>query len=106
MGRLVEWHGEEIARRVELAAVRGSVEIVDDAAAEAAANTPVLTGAAKASVARENVGRVIYWGYHVPYGIWIEIGARGRAGVHALRRAGDAHYGRLTAAIARWYSRG
>lgn len=93
------WKGDEIANRWELAAAEGMAETVDEAIADARVDTPVLTGAARDSLTREGDGLAIRWGYHVRYGIWIEIGERGRAGVHALRRAADHQYGSLVERI-------
>lgn len=89
------WYGDRVVAAVERAARIGTGEVVDDAVSDAQSETPVDTGAARASLSRENEGLVVRWGYHVRYGIWIEIGERGRAGVHALRRAADRHYGSL-----------
>ena len=97
----LRWKGDQVVRNVEVAAVAGTVETVDAAVSDAQGNTPVLTGAARDSLTRENTGLSVRWGYHVVYGIWIEAGARGKAGVHALRRAADAQYGRLASRIAR-----
>lgn len=92
------WYGDRV-ERAAIAAVTGAArDVVDLAAADAAENTPRRTGEAARSVRREEDdegGTRIRWGYHVPYGIWIEIGANGRAGVHALRRAADSFYGRV-----------
>jgi len=107
MGRLLEWHGDAIVAKVERAAAAETVAVVDRAVEEARANTPVLTGEARDSLERENEGLAVTWGYHVvdeqgnDRGIWIEIGARGRAGAHALRRAADAQYGQLASGIRR-----
>jgi hypothetical protein len=95
------WRGKEVAAKVKRAAEEATVETVDVAVVETQANTPVLTGRARDSVARDNEGLSVTWGYHVPYGIWIEIGARGRTGVHAMRRGADRAYAGLVGRIRR-----
>lgn len=103
------WFGDRVAAKAEAAAVAAARQVVDDAIPDAVAETPRLTGAAAASVRREDEddeGRRIRWGYHVAYGIWIEIGANGRAGVYALRRAADTHYGRVFGLARRRFGRG
>lgn len=99
---MLEWYGDRVAAKVVRAASGAMATVVDGAVDEARANTPVDTGAAQASLGREEqAGLEAKWGYHVPYGIWIEIGSRGRAGVYALRRAADHHYPRLTGEMRR-----
>jgi hypothetical protein len=95
------WKGDAVVAKIERAAARATVETVDDAIADARSDTPVDTGRARDSLRRENDGLAVRWGYHVRYGIFIEIGERGRAGVHALRRAADRHYGQLAGRIRR-----
>jgi len=104
---MLDWRGESVARAAMDAMVDAAEEAVDDAVAESAANTPVLTGEAAGSVRRESRESLelvdpstlkparIVWGYHVRYGIFIEIGDRGRPGQQALRRAADSHYPRI-----------
>jgi hypothetical protein len=101
MSKLLEWRGDLIADLVERAAAEATRETVDDAVEGARADTPVETGRARDSIRRENEGLSISWGYHIRYGIWIEIGARGRAGVHAMRRNADRAYAGLTGRIRR-----
>lgn len=108
----LEWKGDAVADRVERAAAEGTEQTVDAAVQEARHHTPVLTGAARDSLRREGDGLAITWGYHVTdeqgrdRGIWIEIGANGRPGVHALRRAADSQYPQLPTRIRRSLSRG
>jgi hypothetical protein len=103
----LEWNGEAVERAVIRAAVAGTVAIVDECVGDARHNTPVLTGEARDSLEREGEGLDVAWGYHVAdergrdRGIWIEIGANGKTGHHALRRAADTHYPRLAGQIAR-----
>lgn len=97
----LQWRGELVVARIERAAVAATRDTVEAAAAGTRADTPVLTGRARDSVRRENDGLAITWGYHVPYGIFIEIGARGKAGVHAMRRNADRAYAGLAGRIRR-----
>lgn len=85
----LEWRGELVAERVVRAAAAEATDTVDRALEGAARDTPVDTGEARDSLHREGSGLDIRFGYGAPHGIWIEIGANGRAGVHALRRNAD-----------------
>lgn len=96
----LDWRGPMVVARTERAARDAAVEIVDDCLTDAGHDTPVDTGAARDSLFREGDGLAIRWGYGAPHGIWIEIGANGKVGVSALRRAADRHYGRLPGRIA------
>lgn len=96
----LEWRGEEIVQAIERAAGRSAERVVDRAIEFVEANTPVDTGRARDSVRRESGGLAIVWGYHVGYGIFIEVGEQGRTGHHALRRAADLYYPTLAPAIA------
>lgn len=102
----LQWYGEAVARRAEAAALSGTVETVEAAVDEARVHTPVLSGAARDSLRHEGAGLAMTWGYHVAHGLWVEIGAYGRAGVHALRRAADVQYAQLAHRIAAWFGRG
>ena len=97
----LQWRGDIVAARVEHAAAEATRETVDDAVEGTRADTPVDTGRARDSVRRENDGLAITWGYHVRYGIFIEIGSRGRAGAHAMRRNADRAYAGLVGRIRR-----
>lgn len=103
----LEWRGDIIVRKIEARAAEATVTIVDRAVDDARGDTPVLTGEARDSLRRENEGLSVVWGYHVvdeygnDRGIWIEIGARGKPGAHALRHAADVHYPDLAGEIAR-----
>lgn len=97
----LHWKGDAVVARVERDAAAAMVETVDEAVIDARAETPVLTGAARDSLTREDDGLTIHWGYHVAHGLWLEIGARGKAGLHAMRRAADRHYPRLAGRIGR-----
>lgn len=95
------WHGDRIVRAIEASAERQTHRVVDAAVEQTKANTPVLTGAAKDSVRKESSsGREVVWGYHVGYGVFIEIGWSGATGNHAMRGAADATYPALAPGIA------
>lgn len=102
-----EWYGDRVAANVHQAAERGTVAVVDAAVQDAREHTPVLTGEARDSLRRDGDGLDIAWGYHVTdeqgrdRGLFIEIGANGKPGAHALRHAADVHYPRLPGEIAR-----
>jgi hypothetical protein len=91
----LEWKGDTIVAKALHAAGQAMDAVASDWEHDAAADTPVLTGAARDSVFVEGTGLDRTMGYGVPYGIFIEIGANGRAGHHALRRSGDRHFGQL-----------
>lgn len=95
------WKGDDVVRRIERAAADATVETVDAAIEDARPETPVLTGATRDSLFREGDGLAVRWGYGTRWGIWVEIGERGRAGAHALRRAADRQYERLAERIRR-----
>jgi hypothetical protein len=97
----LKWHGDAVVGRVEAKAARAMAETVDAAIEEAGRDTPVDTGATRDSLRREGDGLRLRWGYHTAWGIWLEIGSRGKAGVHALRRAADHQYGQLVDRIRR-----
>jgi hypothetical protein len=102
----LQWFGDAVAVQAEVAALGGTVETVEAAVDDARANTPVLTGAARDSLRHEGTGLTMTWGYHVAHGLWVEIGAYGRAGASALRRAADVQYAQLGRRIAARFGRG
>ncbi len=92
------WKGDQVSKRV-LDASRRGVDVTTAACiAPAKSRTPVITGTAQGSIQfrpatvnrRGATGR---WGsFMVIYFIWLEIGARGRAGDFMLRRSADENY--------------
>lgn len=108
----LEWRGDAIKAKVHQAAAEATTETLEAAIDDARINTPVLTGEARDSLRRDNDGTDQTWGYHVvdeegrDRGIWIEIGANGRSGHHALRRAADNQYPRHAGRIARRFNGG
>lgn len=104
----LEWNGDRIVANIIGAAERATPEIADQAAAEARANTPVLTGEARKQLERTGEGLDVAFGYvDLPdergedRGLYIEVGANGKPGHYALRRAADANFPRLAGRIAR-----
>lgn len=102
----LRWHGDRVYDRVMKAAGDEATATVDEALDITARETPVLTGKARDSLHREGDPLDLRWGYgaDVDYAIFIEIGANGRPGVHALRRGFDAvrrgHIGRIARRLA------
>lgn len=89
------WNGDRIKRNVSDAIRLGTSATAAACVAPAQAETPVDTGTARSSVSfreaqRQDTRWVAEFGsYNVAYYIWLEIGARGRAGGYMLRRAVD-----------------
>jgi hypothetical protein len=88
-------------QQLEQAILRGMDKTLGEAVAPAKVETPVITGTAQGSIKftpsiKEGTKYVGYFGsYDVDYFIWLEIGARGRAGHHMLRRAADITFPKL-----------
>ena len=105
MGFSLEWHGDKIGGKFKVAS-RKAIDVVTAlCVVPAKAATPVITGTAQGSImARpaEIIGKRVrgFWGsFDVNYFIWLEIGARGRSGIHMLRRAADRFYPTLAGHI-------
>lgn len=102
-GRLI-WKGAQVSAHVRAAAHGAIRETMEAASDQAAAETRRRTGAAAEAVAQhprpvqDQGSRVVgRWGADPdhPAGwryLFIEKGARGRAGDHTLQRAADANY--------------
>lgn len=105
---MLEWEGELVAARAEHAMVDAMADVIDhECVPDAQIHTPVETGAAREGLRRFSEGGLAQtWGYDVDYGIFIEIGSTGHVAHHALRRAGDAHYGDVVPNAARRFDRG
>ena len=94
----VKWEGDKIPARVAVAARKAIDETLALCIAPAKAETPVVTGTAQGSIQMrlaKIIGNLVtgQWGsFDVNYFIWLEIGARGRTGIHMLRRAADRFY--------------
>ena len=104
-GFTLHWRGKQVIARVERAAILGIEETTEAAVSVAKPDTPVDTGFLRGSEhavpARREGNRIVgRWGaFGVAYAIWVEIGARGRAGVHMFRRAADREYPKLAGRI-------
>jgi len=104
-GVRINWKGKEMEGRVAKAS-RAGIDVVMALCVPAAkSETPVITGTAQGSIQMRPasiMGRRIVgiWGsFNVNYFIWLEIGARGRAGRGMLRRAADRFYPTLAGVI-------
>ena len=90
---------EEVLKAVDSAITAGLVEIGATAQAYAKDLTPVRTGTLRDSIGVEikKDEKAAYIGTMVdkfpkkPYGQYVELGARGRPGVHMLKRAATEH---------------
>lgn len=104
-GYRLNWEGDGIHKRTAEASRRGIDQTMAEAVTAAKGLTPVVTGTAQGSIqlrpARIERHRVAgRWGsFDVNYFIWLEIGARGRAGIHMLRRSADREYPNLIGRI-------
>ena len=90
---------DEVLRAVDCALETGLVKIGAAAQGYAKDNTPVRTGTLRDSIGVEvkQDEKAAYIGTMVdkfpdkPYGKYVELGARGRKGVHMLQRAASEH---------------
>ena len=90
---------DEVLSAIDSAITAGLVEIGAKAQGYAKDNTPVRTGTLRDSIGVEvepnekaaYIGTMIDKFPDKPYGKYVELGARGRAGVHMLQRAASEH---------------
>ena len=90
---------QEVLRALDGAIETGLVKIGAAAQGYAKDNTPVRTGTLRDSIGVEvkpdekaaYIGTVVDKFPDKPYGKYVELGARGRAGVHMLHRAASEH---------------
>ena len=90
---------EKILSMIDNAITAGLVEIGAKAQGYAKDNTPVRTGTLRDSIGVEvkpdekaaYIGTMVDKFPDKPYGKYVELGARGRAGVHMLQRAASEH---------------
>ena len=90
---------DEILGKLETALERGLVNVGAKAQSYAREITPVRTGTLRNSIGVEvkpdekaaYIGTMIDKFPEKPYGKYVELGARGRAGVHMLQRAATEH---------------
>ena len=90
---------DEVLSKIDSAITAGLVEIGAKAQGYAKDNTPVRTGTLRDSIGVEvkpdekaaYIGTLVDKFPGKPYGQYVELGARGRAGVHMLQRAATEH---------------
>ena len=82
---------QEILSALEKAKTRGLEAIGLVAEGHAKKITPVDTGRLRNSISHATDDEAAYIGTNVEYAPYVELGARGRAGVHMLQRAASEH---------------
>ncbi len=98
----LDWRGPEIEKRVhqaEEAALRETLEIAASRV-RSSHSWRNRTGALEASIKTYGVNRTMdrtvgTFGYDQPYGLFLEIGMRGRPGSNDVRGAGDREFKHL-----------
>ena len=82
---------DEVLSALERAKKRGLEAIGLTAEGHAKKETPVDTGRLRNSVSHTTDDEAAYIGTNVEYAPYVELGARGRSGVHMLQRAASEH---------------
>ena len=82
---------DEVLAALERAKRRGLEAIGLAAEGYAKRETPVRTGRLRNSISHETDDEAAYIGTNVEYAPYVELGARGRSGVHMLQRAATEH---------------
>ena len=82
---------DEVLSALEKAKQRGLEAIGLTAEGHAKKETPVDTGRLRNSISHSTDGEAEYIGTNVEYAPYVELGARGRQGVHMLQRAASEH---------------
>ena len=82
---------DEVLSALERAKKRGLEAIGLTAEGRAKKETPVDTGRLRNSVSHTTDDEAAYIGTNVEYAPYVELGARGRPGVHMLKRAATEH---------------
>ena len=82
---------DEVLAALERAKKRGLEAIGLTAEGHAKKETPVDTGRLRNSISHETDDEAAYIGTNVEYAPYVELGARGRKGVHMLQRAASEH---------------
>ena len=82
---------DEVLAALEKAKKRGLEAIGLVAEGHAKKITPVDTGRLRNSISHATDDEAAYIGTNVEYAPYVELGARGRAGVHMLQRAASEH---------------
>lgn len=81
----------EVLAALKKAKKRGLEAIGLTAEGYAKKDTPVDTGRLRNSISHATDGDAAYIGTNVEYATYVELGARGRQGVHMLQRAASEH---------------
>lgn len=82
---------DEVLSALKNAKKRGLEAIGLTAEGYAKKDTPVDTGRLRNSISHETDDDAAYIGTNVEYAPYVELGARGRPGVHMLQRAASEH---------------
>ena len=82
---------DEVLAALERAKKRGLEAIGLTAEGYAKKDTPVDTGRLRNSISHATDDEAAYIGTNVEYAPYVELGARGRQGVHMLQRAATEH---------------
>lgn len=82
---------DEVLSALENAKKRGLTAIGMAAEGHAKKETPVDTGRLRNSISHATDDEAAYIGTNVEYAPYVELGARGRPGVHMLQRAASEH---------------
>ena len=82
---------DEVLSALEKAKKRGLEAIGLTAEGYAKKDTPVDTGRLRNSISHATDDEAAYIGTNVEYAPYVELGARGRPGVHMLQRAATEH---------------
>ena len=82
---------KEVLSALDKAIERGLEAIGLTAEGHAKKNTPVDTGRLRNSISHAVEDKAAYIGTNVEYAPYVELGARGRKGVHMLQRAATEH---------------
>ena len=82
---------DEVLAALERAKRRGLEAIGLTAEGYAKRETPVDTGRLRNSISHATDDEAAYIGTNVEYAPYVELGARGRSGVHMLQRAASEH---------------
>ena len=82
---------DEVLAALKMAKKRGLEAIGLVAEGHAKKETPVDTGRLRNSISHATDDEAAYIGTNVEYAPYVELGARGRPGVHMLQRAASEH---------------
>ena len=82
---------DEVLSALEMAKKRGLESVGLTAEGYAKKDTPVDTGRLRNSISHATDYEAAYIGTNVEYAPYVELGARGRKGVHMLQRAASEH---------------